>query len=111
VRGTAGLLPLLAGVLETVTVPVLAAGGIASARSVAVVWPPAPPASGSSRASWPRPDSGAHPDYVAALLAAGAEGTALTKAFSVGWPRCSAPGTTFGAGSRRGGALGRHVKT
>jgi nitronate monooxygenase len=37
VRGTAGLLPLLAGVLEAVTVPVLAAGGIASARSVAVV--------------------------------------------------------------------------
>ncbi|HEV8163681.1 MAG TPA: nitronate monooxygenase, partial [Actinomycetota bacterium] len=37
VRGTVALLPLLAGVLEVVTVPVLAAGGIASARSMAAV--------------------------------------------------------------------------
>lgn len=59
VRGTAGLLPLLAGVLEAVTVPVLAAGGIASARSVAVVL-----AAGVGVV--PRflatPESGAHPD-------------------------------------------------
>ena len=37
VRGTMALLPLLAAVLEVVTVPVLAAGGIASARSMAAV--------------------------------------------------------------------------
>lgn len=98
-RGTAGLLPLLAGVLEAVTVPVLAAGGIASARSVAVVLAAGVRVVPHFLAT---PESGAHPDYVAALLAAGAEGTALTKAFSVGWPRCSAPGTTFGAGCRRG---------
>jgi NAD(P)H-dependent flavin oxidoreductase YrpB (nitropropane dioxygenase family) len=30
-------------------------------------------------------ESGAHPDYVAALLAAGAGDTVLTTAFSVGW--------------------------
>ena len=32
------------------------------------------------------PESGAHHDYVAALLAAGDEATVLTTAFSVGWP-------------------------
>ena len=36
-RGTVALLPLLAGVLEVVTVLVLAAGGIAGGRSMAAV--------------------------------------------------------------------------
>jgi nitronate monooxygenase len=32
------------------------------------------------------PESGAHPEYVAALLAADGEATVLTEAFGVGWP-------------------------
>ncbi|MGH9005769.1 MAG: hypothetical protein ACRDYV_21795, partial [Acidimicrobiia bacterium] len=32
------------------------------------------------------PESGAHPEYVAALLAADDEATVLTEAFAVGWP-------------------------
>jgi NAD(P)H-dependent flavin oxidoreductase YrpB (nitropropane dioxygenase family) len=86
VRGTAGLLPLLAGVLEAVPVPVLAAGGIASARSVAAVLAAGAAGVRVGTRFLATPESGAHPDYVAALLATGAEGTVLTRAFSVGWP-------------------------
>jgi nitronate monooxygenase len=86
VRGAVGLLPLLADVLDVVTVPVLAAGGISSARAMAAVL--AAGAAGvrvGTRFVATR-ESGAHPDYVAALLAAHAEATILVEAFSVGWP-------------------------
>jgi nitronate monooxygenase len=53
VRGTVALLPLLAGVLEVVTVPVLAAGGIASARSMAAVLGAGAAGCGSGPGSWP----------------------------------------------------------
>jgi nitronate monooxygenase len=55
VRGTVGLLPLLAGVRV-------------GTRLLATA------------------ESGAHPEYVAALLAADGEATVLTEAFGVGWP-------------------------
>jgi NAD(P)H-dependent flavin oxidoreductase YrpB (nitropropane dioxygenase family) len=86
VRGTVGLLPLLAEVLEAVSVPVVAAGGIASARSVAAAL--AAGASGVRVGTrfLATHESGAHPDYVAALLAAGQTDTVLTTAFGVGWP-------------------------
>ena len=84
-RGTVALLPLLTGVLEVVTVPVLAAGGIAGARSMAAV-----PSAGSRVRVGTRflatRESGAHPEYVAALLGADDEATVLTEAFAVGWP-------------------------
>jgi len=86
VRGTAGLLPLLAQVLGAVRVPVLAAGGIATARDLAAVL-----AAGAAGARLGTRfvacrESGAHQDYIAALLAARAEDTCLTQAFSAGWP-------------------------
>jgi nitronate monooxygenase len=86
VRGTVGLLPLLVAILDAVTVPVVAAGGISSARSMAAAL-----ASGASAVRvgtrfLATPESGAHPDYISALLAADAQDTVLTTAFSIGWP-------------------------
>ncbi len=86
VRGDSSLLPLLSQVLDAVRVPVLAAGGIASARTLAAVL-----ACGASGARMgtrfvATRESGAHPAYVSALLAASAADTCLTGAFSVLWP-------------------------
>ena len=92
VRGTLGLLALLDLVLGAVEVPVVAAGGLATARSVAAVL-----AAGAAAArvgtrfiaTHEALEAGAHRVYVDALLSARGEDTVLTEAFSVGWP--SAP--------------------
>jgi len=86
VRGTMALLPLLAAVLEVVTMPVVAAGGIASARSMAAVLGAGAAGVRIGTRFLATPESGAHPEYVAALLAADGEATVLTEAFAVGWP-------------------------
>lgn len=85
VRGTVGLLPTLDAVLDRVDVPVVAAGGIATARVFAAVL--AAGASGARVGTLfvTAVESGAHPDYVAALLAADGTDTVLTEAFGVGW--------------------------
>lgn len=86
VRGKTSLLPLLSEVLDALRVPVLAAGGIATARDLAAVL-----ACGASGARIgtrfvAAAESGAHPLYVKALLSATAADTCLTQAYSVGWP-------------------------
>jgi NAD(P)H-dependent flavin oxidoreductase YrpB (nitropropane dioxygenase family) len=86
VRGQSSLLPLLSSVLDTLRIPVLAAGGIATARDLAAVL-----ACGASGARIGTrfaacAESGAHPEYVKALIAANAADTCLTEAFSEGWP-------------------------
>jgi len=89
VRGTIGLLALLDLVLAAVEVPVIAAGGLATPRSVAAVL-----AAGAAAArvgtrfiaTHEALEAGAHRLYVDALLAAQGEDTVLTEAFSVGWP-------------------------
>jgi nitronate monooxygenase len=86
VRGQVAAFPLLAQVLDAVGVPVLAAGGIGTAHSVAAAL-----ASGASGVRVgtrfvAAAESGAHPKYVEALLAARAEDTVLTEEFSVMWP-------------------------
>jgi nitronate monooxygenase len=86
VRGQSSLLPLLSAVLDTLRIPVLAAGGIATARDLAAVL-----ACGASGARIGTrfvacAESGAHPDYVKALLSATAADTCLTEAFSASWP-------------------------
>jgi nitronate monooxygenase len=98
VRGTVALLPLLAGVLDAVTVPVLAAGGIASARSMAAVLAAGAAGVRVGTRFLATPESGAHPEYVAALLAADGEATVLTEAFAVGWP--NAPHRVLGSALR-----------
>ncbi len=87
---TVGTLPLLEGVLESVTVPVLAAGGISSPRGLAAVL-----AAGAS-AAWLGTAFAACPESLAsdgtrrALLEATETDTVTTRAFDVGlgyaWP-------------------------
>jgi nitronate monooxygenase len=86
VRGQTSLLPLLSSVLDTLRIPVVAAGGIATARDLAAVL-----ACGASGARVGTrfvacAESGAHPLYVQALIAASAADTCLTEAFSEQWP-------------------------
>jgi nitronate monooxygenase len=86
VRGALGLLPLLDQVLEAVRVPVVAAGGIGSARAVAAALAAGAAAVRIGTRFVAAAESGAHPRYVAALLAARGDETILTDAFSVLWP-------------------------
>ena len=81
-RGETPLLLLLCEVLDAVDVPVLAAGGIADARGVAAAL--AAGASGVRMGTRfiATEESAAHPDYVAAILAAGANSTRITDAFN-----------------------------
>src|SRR5216683_212432 len=86
VRGKVSLLTLLSQVLDSVKVPVLAAGGIGSGRALAAVL--AAGASGVRVGTRfiAATEAGAHPEYVKALIASGPEDTVVTEAFSEGWP-------------------------
>jgi nitronate monooxygenase len=86
VRGRVSLLPLLDSVLGAVEVPVVAAGGIATARGVAAVLAAGAAAARLGTRFVATPEANAHVEYVAALLRARAEDTVLTEAFSVMWP-------------------------
>ncbi len=89
VRGRLGLLALLDGVLDAVDVPVVAAGGIATARGVAAVLAAGADAARVGTrfvATHEALAEGAHPEYVEALLRAGGEDTVLTDAYSMMWP-------------------------
>jgi len=95
IRGRVALLPLLAEVLDAVQVPVVAAGGIATARGVAACLAAGASAVRVGTRLLATEESGAHPRYVAALLSAGAEDAVLTDAFSVGWPPGPEPHRTL----------------
>jgi len=86
VRGTTSLLPLLSAVVDAVRVPVVAAGGIATARDLAAVLAAGAAGVRMGTRFVASAESGAHPDYVRALLAASAADTCLTEAFSDMWP-------------------------
>lgn len=85
VRGQVGLLPLLDGVLDAVDVPVLAAGGVATARSVAAVIAAGAAGARVGTRFLAAEEADVHPLYRAALLAAGSEDTELTSTFSTWW--------------------------
>jgi nitronate monooxygenase len=86
VRGGTSLLPLLSAVLDVARIPVVAAGGIATARSLAAVLACGAGAARIGTRFVASAESGGHPAYVKALLAASAEDTCLTEAFSGMWP-------------------------
>lgn len=86
VRGTTALLPLLDQVLDAVRVPVVAAGGIATARGVAAVIAAGADAARIGTRFLATPEADVHPDYRAALLLARAEDAVLTETFSATWP-------------------------
>jgi len=89
-RGELSLLPLLEGVLDAVSVPVLASGGIGSARSIAAVLQAGAAGVRMGTRFIASAESNAHPEYVEALIAAGAEDTVLTTLFEVDCPMCPA---------------------
>lgn len=86
VRGTTELMPLLAEVLDRVDVPVVAAGGIATAATVDRVMRAGADAVRVGTRFIASPEANAHPDYIAAIVAATGDDTVLTDAFSVLWP-------------------------
>jgi nitronate monooxygenase len=83
IRGTLGLLPLLGDVLDAVSVPVLAAGGIGNARSVAAALAAGAAGVRVGTRFIAAQESNAHPDYVRALIAAKASDSIRTTRFEV----------------------------
>jgi NAD(P)H-dependent flavin oxidoreductase YrpB (nitropropane dioxygenase family) len=86
IRGTIGLFPLLAEILDAVKVPVVATGGIGTARSVAAALTAGAAAVRIGTRFVAAQESGAHPTYIEKLIGARAEDTVLTEAYSVMWP-------------------------
>jgi NAD(P)H-dependent flavin oxidoreductase YrpB (nitropropane dioxygenase family) len=86
VRGTVGLLAVLDAVLDAVDVPVLAAGGIGSPRAMAAALAAGAAGVRVGTRFVATAESGAHQEYVRALIEASAADTVLTTAFSTMWP-------------------------
>ncbi len=88
VRGTTGLLPLLAEVLDAVgdRVLVVAAGGIGTAAGVAAAMAAGASAVRVGTRFVATDESAAHPAYIDALIGACGQDTVLTTAFGLGWP-------------------------
>lgn len=86
VRGRQPLMALLEAVLKVTDLPVVAAGGIATAEDLARVLAAGADAARIGTRFILARESGAHPRYVEHLLAARAGDTVLTDRFSVGWP-------------------------
>lgn len=85
VRGTRGLLTMMADVLDNVSCPVVAAGVIATPRAVAMALSAGASAVRIGTRFVATPESGYHPDYIDALIAAEGEDTVYTEEFRVGW--------------------------
>jgi nitronate monooxygenase len=88
VRGDTALRPLLSSVLAAVSVPVLAAGGIGDAGSLAEVLAAGAAGARLGTRFIASDESGAHPDYVAAVLEAGSGSTSITDGFAI-CPLCA----------------------
>jgi len=86
IRGTTGLLALLDEILAAVEVPVLAAGGIGSARTMAAALAAGADGVRVGTRFVATAESGAHPAYIQALVQASAADTVITTAFSGMWP-------------------------
>jgi nitronate monooxygenase len=85
VRGRIGLLALLNEVLESVEVPVLAAGGIGTGRALAAVLAAGADGARVGTRFVAAEEAGAHPTYVQALIAAEADDTFYGDVFSANW--------------------------
>lgn len=89
VRGDMALLPLLEACLDAVDLPIVAAGGIATARGVRTVLAAGACAARVGTRFVACNESIAHDDYVQALLAAQSDDTVITEAFGFGWPNAT----------------------
>jgi nitronate monooxygenase len=88
IRGTTALLPLLSEVLDAVSIPVLAAGGIGNSRSVAAVLAAGAAGVRIGTRFIAASESDAHPDYVRALISAGPEDSVRSTRFEVDCGLC-----------------------
>jgi nitronate monooxygenase len=88
IRGTLGLIPLLSQVLGEVAIPVLAAGGIGSARALAAVLAAGAAGARCGTRFVAAQESAAHAEYVEALVRAQAEDSVRTTLYHVGCPLC-----------------------
>jgi nitronate monooxygenase len=86
VRGTTPLLTLLDQIVSAVSVPVIAAGGIATGGALAAALNAGAAGARVGTRFLASAESGAHPDYIAALLGASSDDTVRTTAFGGGWP-------------------------
>lgn len=86
VRGEVGLLCLLELVLDAVSVPVVAAGGLGTARSVAAVIAAGASAARVGTRFLAAEEANVHPSYLESLIKARAEDTVLTTTFGASWP-------------------------
>jgi NAD(P)H-dependent flavin oxidoreductase YrpB (nitropropane dioxygenase family) len=88
VRGVTPLFELLDVVLDRATVPVVASGGIGSARRLAAVLAAGAAGARVGTRFVSATESAAHPDYVKALADAEPDDSVATGAFDVGCPLC-----------------------
>lgn len=86
VRGDTPLHELVPAVRAAVDLPIVAAGGIGSAAQVRAALDMGADAVRVGTRFVATAESNAHPEYVAALIGAGATDTEVTEAFGVGWP-------------------------
>lgn len=86
VCGTTPLLDLLDQVVPVTSVPVVAAGGISTAAALRRVLDAGAAGARIGTRLLATTESDAHPDYLAALVAATGDDTELTTAFAGGWP-------------------------
>jgi nitronate monooxygenase len=85
VRGSQRLDEVLPATLAAVHVPVVAAGGVATAERFAELMAAGADAVRVGTRFVASPEAGAHPDYVNGLLAAGGDDTLLTEWFGENW--------------------------
>lgn len=86
VRGQLSLLALLPAVLDVIEVPVVAAGGIGTARHMAAALAAGADGVRVGTRFLAAAESGAHPEYVDALIRSQLGDTVLTTTFSQNWP-------------------------
>lgn len=86
VRGTEPLARLLDDVRAITDAPVVAAGGIGDRAAVLRALEAGADAVRVGTRFVAAAEADAHPEYVAALVAAGSDDTTLTERFSLGWP-------------------------
>ena len=85
VRGQISLLPLLSEVLDTVSIPVLAAGGIGTGRAVAAALAAGADGVRVGTRFVAADEADAHPRYVDALIASRAADTHFSDTFTLGY--------------------------
>src|SRR5205807_2546330 len=105
IRGKIGVLALLSEVLDAVDIPVLAAGGIGSGRSLAAVLAAGAAGARVGTRFIATSESAAHPSYIAALVAARAEDSIRSTLHSVDCPLCPSTHGTLASAFNAAGRL------